>query len=268
MKSGGNYATALRKLIAVLRKIDPVFDSAAIEYLAGECSKIPAKSTDWAFNLKKLSFPIITFKEAGLDHVRPRHVSSKKYRAILSVEASGKLLLAEHEDSMQHLAVNIVITEWSGIEAGPIFCAWHLDSHPPPPKRNEATEGPKEKKNIKKDDDNSKKEKESSFAHPRYHWQYGGKKVWEAGEDNFFGSHLLLESPRLPHPPLDVILAIDFVFANYYGKQWRKLRAETEYQRIIQDAQQRYWLPYYNAIHNNWAKRPEGTAIKLMPSFY
>ncbi|HEX8349012.1 MAG TPA: hypothetical protein VF598_03555 [Hymenobacter sp.] len=263
MKSGGNYATALRKLITVLRKVEPTFDISTIERLAGECNKIPTKSPEWTISLNHLSFPAKTFKEGGLDHVRPRAVTANKYKVVLSVEASGRLPLAnEDDDPIQHLAVNVVVTEMPGSQPESIFCAWHLDSHPPPPKR-------KEGETSKKDEEESGKDKESSFAHPRYHWQYGGKKVWESNNEDFFGSHLLLESPRLPHPPLDVVLAIDFVFSNYYGKQWRKLRDETEYQRIVKEAQERYWRPYFNAIQMNWSRGSSTISpIKLMPFFY
>ena len=246
MKSGGSYATSLRKLRDAIRKIEPKLDCEKIEQLARECAKIPVKSLDCLISLKEFSFPVKTFKSGGLDHVRPLGLS--EYKAILSVKISLLQKPPADVDPIVHLAVNVIITDIPTSPLDAIFCAWHLDSHPP-----EGSTGPSA----------------SAFAHPRYHWQYGGKEVWASTNPNFFGSHLLLESPRLPHPPLDVVLAIDYVFANYYGKQWQKLRSDPEYQRVVKEAQEHYWRPYFATICANWRDtKSNSQAINLIPFFY
>lgn len=266
MKSGGKYATALLKLRDAIQRVDRKLDCEKIVRLAGVCSKLPAGPT-WSLKLDGFSFPVTTGKEGGLDHVQPKGVVS--YKALLTVEASGIFSPPADTDPLQHLAVNVIITNLPGGEPDSIFCAWHLDSHPPKEKENRGSkqeEKTKKQKEEKKQEEKPKKDRE--FAHPRYHWQYGGKEVW--GNDKaFFGSHLLLESPRLPHPPLDVVLAVDFVFAHYYGEQWRKLRKDTEYQRIVKEAQEMYWRPYFATIYANWNRAQlSGKPIDLMPFFY
>ena len=49
---------------------------------------------------------------------------------------------------------------------------------------------------------------------------------------------LVIIVPRLVHPPLDGILAVDFVLSNYFGSQWANLCDEPEYQKIIRAVQE------------------------------
>jgi hypothetical protein len=58
----------------------------------------------------------------------------------------------------------------------------------------------------------------------------------------------LLGPPRLPYPPLDAILAIDFVLANFRGSVWRDLRSVAEYRRLVLEAQHRLWRPYMEML--------------------
>jgi hypothetical protein len=92
-------------------------------------------------------------------------------------------------------------------------------------------------------------------AHPCYHFSFGGhalKHHLTASGLSHFEGFLLLDSPRLPHPPFDGILAIDFALSNFAGTEWRILREIPEYQRIVQAAQQRLWQPYVRALYEHW----------------
>lgn len=254
MKSGKSYGNTLRKLVTAISKIEPRFDRAQqLESLAARCCGLDKATGVWEYEIKNFSFPSKTFKEAKLDKVHPQQV--KDFKVILSVEASGSYLLNEDDtkDPIEHLAVNVVVTDLPGNVPESIFCAWHLDSHPPKGATGNTF---------------------SPFVHPRYHWQYGGEKVWNAqttkeDKEAFYGSHLLLESPRLPHPPLDVVLAIDFVLANYYSAAWKTVRLDPEYKRVVIDAQNQYWRSYYTALLANWSPAKGSTySIDLMPFFY
>lgn len=86
------------------------------------------------------------------------------------------------------------------------------------------------------------------YIHPLYHFHGGGKKV--EGKDA--GELLILRSPRLPHPPMDLFLAIHFVLENFlntntYAEQV-KIFEDTQYKEIIMRAQNRLLDPYYGAI--------------------
>jgi len=112
-------------------------------------------------------------------------------------------------------------------------------------------------------------------AHPRYHFTFGGKRL-ENHLDGFAKQHidgiLLLDSPRLAHPPFDGVLAIDFVLSNFAGAQWQTLRALPEYIRIITYAQERLWFPYVAALHAHWCgdaqAKKKWLAAKIWPHIH
>lgn len=263
MKSGGDYANALRKISSIIGKFENNFDKGQIETIAQYCHGLDNSQDQWSYYLKDFYFPKKTFKDAKLDKVHPN--KAKEFRVILSVKLSGKFTgkISNEEDPLIDLSVNVVVTDFSGEFPDNIFCAWHMDSHPP--------EGVDE---DEKDDEGNRKHKPSPFAHPRYHWQYGGKKIWDAQDaktdkEEFYGSHLLLESPRLAHPPLDAILAIDFILANYYSTTWRAARLDTEYIRVVKEAQKNYWYSYFKSIANNINTiNSDEYSVKIMPHFF
>jgi hypothetical protein len=89
-------------------------------------------------------------------------------------------------------------------------------------------------------------------AHPRYHFQIGGQKVWDRPSHEF-GSQLILETPRIAHPPLDAILAIDFILANYYSETWSNLLdKDGRYADLVETAQEIFWRPYLFAAASKW----------------
>ncbi len=161
--------------------------------------------------------------------------------------------------------IEIEITDWALDENGeweaPLKAAWHLD------------------KNIDTFVDST------NFIHPEYHFHFGGMRM----EHTFNQEHvkprysgiLILDAPRLQHPPLDPILAIDFVIKNFYKyKTHCSITDQKSYNDIIANAQNRFWKPYYLAIAKHWINIPTNTcdfdtaewsdrdknlAIKLIP---
>ncbi len=112
--------------------------------------------------------------------------------------------------------------------------SWHFDRHP-----------------DKKDD--GKSEENTDFVHPLYHVHFGGKEINEGQIQ--YGEVLILESPRLLHPPMDIVLAIDFVLGNFYSKSSGKvneLRDNPQYQKIVTKAKNRFWKPYFLGLAANF----------------
>jgi hypothetical protein len=121
------------------------------------------------------------------------------------------------------------------------ICAWHFDRH------------------IKGNGSNEPEE-----AHPLYHFQHGGHAMKEISDS--LGKVLLLPAPRLPFPPMDAILAIDFLLSNFAGKQWKKLRDDPTYSRLLRDAQVRYWKPYHERVASWWGQGPrDSKTTELLP---
>ena len=65
---------------------------------------------------------------------------------------------------------------------------------------------------------------------------------------------LLLIAPRIPFPPMDYFLGIDFVISNFLNKkEYQKLQSEPNYKRLIKKSQEKMWKPYYSILANNWS---------------
>lgn len=86
------------------------------------------------------------------------------------------------------------------------------------------------------------------YTHPYYHFQFGGKKL-EYIEDGLG----ILSSPRIPHPPMDIILAFHFVINNFYNNRQflfvKNILSDPDYIRILKNSQNRIWVDYFKAFH-------------------
>ncbi|TVL16725.1 hypothetical protein AYI92_15070 [Shewanella xiamenensis] len=106
--------------------------------------------------------------------------------------------------------------------------AWHLDYHK-----------------------NNPKGSEPDFIHPSYHFHHGGRAIKD--DISNYGDLLIMDAPRLMHPPLDLFLAIDFALTNFLDKRtWKNLRADTTYQEIVKESQKNWWKDYFQQISNYW----------------
>ncbi len=88
------------------------------------------------------------------------------------------------------------------------------------------------------------------FIHPYYHFHAGGNRI---SEDMVDGSKLIfISSPRLPHPPMDIALAIHFLIQNFINAdeipEKKALLSNDEYVGIINRASERILNPYFRTI--------------------
>ena len=209
-------ARELRSLAEILQGAGLVRDASPLLSAAGQCGdSAPHGELSWGYEFAGLEFNL-DFSE--LRHSKPEDAELDTVE--LSVSLSGACLdKAAQNDPFTHLSVNIAVHGLSK-DAEPLLSAWHLDKH---------------------------QGDESLFDHPNYHFHHGGRKIWE-WKDFDYGSHLLLESPRLDHKPLDGILAVNFVLANFAGAAWQTLKAEeARYMELIHDAEKRCHLAYAHA---------------------
>jgi hypothetical protein len=142
------------------------------------------------------------------------------------------LICKENADPFFRLNVGLVVQGFD-IQMNSFIAAWHLDRH----------------------DAEEVSQTLSLLVHPGYHIHYGGEAIWGL-EPNFnYGSHLLLETPRLAHLPLDGVLAIDFVLSNYMPRTWHKLRdEEPRYNDVVHESQKRCWYAYMMSMSTYWSK--------------
>lgn len=95
--------------------------------------------------------------------------------------------------------------------------------------------------------DKEDKELDFSYIHPYYHLQFAGKKHEYLDPDM-----AILSSPRIPHPPMDIILAFHFIINNFVDRKIHayvdKILIDTRYLRILNNSRKRLWEPYFNGF--------------------
>jgi hypothetical protein len=185
-------------------------------------------------NIFEYEVPRLVFKDIYLGrHIKPSKVAHlyADQRIELSVFFKGEYKPLENKiyDNIENLGVNILIKctycEQEDLEAESY---WHLDKH----------------KNA-----NEKLE----TIHPLYHFEYGGSTTTEK-EGFDFGKIIILDVPRIMHPPMDIILAIDFIIKNFYTYEQHQTLTEGKpfYKKCVQNAQFRLWRPYALALASNF----------------
>jgi hypothetical protein len=216
-------ATELRVLQDVLQTYDVITDPSPLEQAVRMCVAKDGGS-EWRYSFTNLMFRL-TLDE--LRHTRPQGV--EQLTVSLSVDLQGECVEDKAPtDPFSHLGISIV-TQGNDEKNKSFISAWHLDRH-------EANQTP------------------SPLVHPCYHVHYGGKAILKLDANFDYGSHLLLETPRLAHLPLDGVLAVDFVLSNYMPKTWHKLRdEEARYNDIVYEAQKRCWYAYMMAMSAYWS---------------
>jgi len=146
-------------------------------------------------------------------------------------------------DPLTRLECTFIVTT-QDTNGNELINSWHLDRH------------------IQEDNE------DSYFIHPLYHFQYGGKTLTE-NEEYEYGNILLLDTPRIAVPPMDGMIAIDYILGNYYGEYWRKIREENRYLEALNNSTSIFWKPYYNTINryiNGDIPNVNFVAVNVLPN--
>jgi hypothetical protein len=172
---------------------------------------------------------------------------------ILSVTLQEYVPDDEHSVGQSYALLRQIVTDFyvdvfhmvDGVQH-PLRAAWHVDTHL-------YTTTP------------------SHAVHPRFHFQVGGERLDEIDES--IRGIFMPETPRVPCAPLDAILALDFVLAQYCGADWTSLRdREPRYGRVRKKPMQRYWSPYFrtlaDGIDNLDTIPGGGGACTLIPNIF
>lgn len=166
----------------------------------------------------------------GIDKLCPD--TERFFEVELTIRLSQSRKPNESEDPISELGVAIKVEgEYvSGDDFKKAVCSWHLD------KGDGAA---------------------SLYSHPTYHLNFGGdlmaNKLVEEENPDFFGGLLLLPSPRVLHPPMDIILSCDFIIKNFYEKSSHlSLTTNPGYNELIEKAKKRYIKPFAFALSSSW----------------
>jgi hypothetical protein len=202
-------------------------DTGPLARAYGLCMKESNDKT-WSYKVYNLIFHIPT-----IGHTIPN--GADDISLSLSIKAKGPF---QPDDKIRNPLIDLEFNiEISGgyINAQHEYVylksSWHLDKHTP-----------------------AHLEELTKFIHPEYHMTYGGRKMWDVTSYDY-GQSLILPTPRICSPPMDAILGIDFVIQNYLKRDTHKKLTElADYKRLIANAQQRFWKPYYLAIAKAYNK--------------
>lgn len=152
-----------------------------------------------------------------------------------SIEFKGNLPVIEYCDPLQELAANFKLLG-IGNDGSYLINSWHIDRH------------------ISNEKD------VPYFPHPLYHIQYGGKLMTES-EDLNHGNILLVDTPRIPCPPFDVALSVDYILSNYYGSIWYSFKQDDRYNDAISHSRDVFWKIYYKSISDSFYDNVEDNKL-------
>jgi hypothetical protein len=217
-------ATALRSLGTILSQNRICSDISPLSSAADQCANQTAHgSTSWGYDIANLVFQLHMPKGA-------MPAGSNNFRIELNLSMIGRFD-SDADDPFIALEINVEKYAYNS-DGDELKAAWHFDRHIV---------------DTKVDDP-----RVTDDIHPLYHFQFGGARMSKlVGQ---LGKTLLLDPPRLMHPPMDGILAIDFVLANYAGITWKSLRSDAQYVNLIAPQLELLWRPYFDSVAGSWSQ--------------
>jgi len=90
----------------------------------------------------------------------------------------------------------------------------------------------------------------SDELHPVYHLQYLNNPKKNVAFD--YGETLNIDSPRFLHYPMDLILGLSFLIANFQPLNYSRLIDDREFVKLIKDSQNNIWKPYSFTMSDHW----------------
>lgn len=178
----------------------------------------PANNTFWGYDTF-LRLPISTI--GGL---KPISTQPSFMEFSIKLIADSNKFKHKYFDPFEYLEFNILTIGYSS-DGTEMVHSLHLDRHP----------------------DNS----QSVDPHPKYHFQFGGRKLEEKITD--YGQGMFFDTPRMMHHPMDFILGMDFILSNYYSDIWNHVKENNhEYNSLIGKYQDIVMKPYFYSIADHW----------------
>lgn len=76
---------------------------------------------------------------------------------------------------------------------------------------------------------------------------------------------LYMIAPRIPFPPMDEYLGLDFIISNFFEKsEYDKFRKNPFFHYKISNSQNKLWKDYYGIIIGFWNNRPSNITPKML----
>lgn len=213
-------ASDLSRFATALRNSRLSCDVGGFNSASADCQSNPPNGSDsWGYSLSGVRL----IDPAEQKHVRPSGATLSEL--VLNVVLEGKCVPTNQrkQDPLTRLGVEIKILGVNA-EGQKIRSSWYMDRH-------------------------SAASPMKTPVHPTYHFQFGGIQSKQAETGNM----IVASAPRVAHPPLDAVLAIDFALSNFFHEEWIELRTDKgQYYSVVKDTQRWLWMPYVKASDKGW----------------
>jgi hypothetical protein len=98
------------------------------------------------------------------------------------------------------------------------------------------------------------KEPNVTLPEPLCHLNFGGKQ----SPDEHCWIPTTIREPRFPHPPMDIVLLLEYFLVNYYPNDSQDFRNKREWIDIVRFSQKLFQEKYFEACQS-WLKNDENT---------
>ena len=92
-------------------------------------------------------------------------------------------------------------------------------------------------------------ETNGKYVHPHFHFHAGGRKISGLAT----GQLLMISSPRIAYPPMDLPLAINFVIRNFFHSkemiEQHAILSRGQYKSCIENSIDSILTPYFKEVH-------------------
>lgn len=172
------------------------------------------KGDDWSVNIMDMEIPIESPK-----HLKPGYLRGNlKMFVSIRMEGHGKAW-DDEEDCIKSLCFKVEVRENSRKDDNKYFqTGFHIDK-------------------VDGTDDTSE-------MHPLYHVHFLNESIIQETEA------LSMDIPRLAHHPVDVLLGILLVYANYNQEDYQKLLHDGHFMGLCRDSAKHILGPYYRSLFN------------------
>lgn len=215
-------ASDLDKLAETLLRENLIQDAGPLYKAAADCRTDQSQRGIWRYSVENL-----IFRRVGRLKAFQKDFDLSNAVIKFSIIIEGKCVPNESEDPLMSLGLSVFITgEYEGEnDVKTASSSWHLDKHG--------------------------FDEETEFMHPIYHLSFGGIE-FEEELDAKNEAILLVDSPRIAHPPMDAILGIDFIITNFLGNSLSSVRDDGYYVNLLSEMQRKLWKPYFDSLHGYW----------------
>jgi len=250
-----------RNLIRNPERLDALFRQAPPLKPSTCPSESGEESYEWSYEVHDVALTL-----SGLRHPMPSGAAFCTGHGLLSCKVTEYFCPSRQNGvggimPIKSVELNFVIQGKLDVDGASdaLIACWHVDTH--------STNTDKTAEELHVDVEGKTAREDNHALHPLFHYQFGGRKLREAAPQ--VRGVLVLDAPRLPIPPLDLNLAIDFVVTNYAGANWQALRRDTQYAHPIRDSMRRIWGPYYACLASHFTQGPptKPPAVFFMPDF-